>query len=202
VLGWEYDADRQLVTNTVEPVGIFASEKSTLFCCYAVDDLMTARSAVAAAGGQVDDPREFDFGTVVGATDPQGIAFAVYQPAPMRRRPPLNGAGPGELSYVTYEVRDSGAFREFYGGVLGWTFEPGRIQDGWGVTDSHPMSGAAGGSQSPSVVPMWTVSDIGAAVTRVREAGGTVIAEPGRQSYGLSAECTDDQGARFYLGEF
>jgi predicted enzyme related to lactoylglutathione lyase len=46
------------------------------------------------------------------------------------------------------------------------------------------------------------VSDIDAAVTRVREAGGTVLAEPSRQPYGLMAECTDDQGGRFYLGEF
>jgi predicted enzyme related to lactoylglutathione lyase len=36
----------------------------------------------------------------------------------------------------------------------------------------------------------------------VREAGGTVIQEPDRQPYGVTAECRDDQGARFYLGEF
>ncbi|MBN9633889.1 MAG: VOC family protein, partial [Actinobacteria bacterium] len=49
-------------------------------------------------------------------------------------------------------------------------------------------------------VPMWTVTDVDAAVARVREAGGTVIDEPSRQPYGMSALCTDDQGARFYLG--
>lgn len=49
---------------------------------------------------------------------------------------------------------------------------------------------------------MWTVDDIDAAVARVREAGGTVLDEPSRQPYGLSAECTDDQGSRFYLGQF
>jgi predicted enzyme related to lactoylglutathione lyase len=49
---------------------------------------------------------------------------------------------------------------------------------------------------------MWTVEDIGAAVSRVREAGGTVLEEPSQQSYGRSALCTDDQGTRFYLGEF
>jgi predicted enzyme related to lactoylglutathione lyase len=48
---------------------------------------------------------------------------------------------------------------------------------------------------------MWTVSDIMAAVDRVREAGGAVIDEPSQQSYGRSAVCTDDQGSRFYLGE-
>ena len=48
---------------------------------------------------------------------------------------------------------------------------------------------------------MWTVEDIDAAVSRVRQAGGTVIEEPSVQSYGKSALCTDDQGTRFYLGE-
>ncbi len=49
---------------------------------------------------------------------------------------------------------------------------------------------------------MWTVADVEAAVARVREAGGTVIEEPSQQSYGTSAQCIDDQGTRFYLGEF
>ena len=48
---------------------------------------------------------------------------------------------------------------------------------------------------------MWSVADVEAAVDRVREAGGTVIEEPSRQPYGMSALCTDDQGTRFYLGE-
>jgi predicted enzyme related to lactoylglutathione lyase len=49
---------------------------------------------------------------------------------------------------------------------------------------------------------MWTVEDVDAAVARVREAGGTVIEEPAQQAYGKMAQCTDDQGTRFYLGEF
>ena len=43
-----------------------------------------------------------------GATDPAGTSFAVFQPAPGIARPELNGAGPGELSYITYEVRGLG----------------------------------------------------------------------------------------------
>ncbi|ODR21481.1 hypothetical protein BHQ19_20900 [Mycolicibacterium porcinum] len=97
---------------------------------------------------------------------------------------------------------DSGAFKEFYGRVLSWSFEPGRITDGWGVQGSQPMSGVAGSSAQAVTVPMWTVADIEAAVTRVVEAGGTVLQQPSRQAYGLMAECTDDQGGRFYLGQF
>ena len=65
---------------------------------------------------------------------------------------------------------------------------------------THPMAGVAGGAPQLVTTPMWTVVDVDAAVRRVREAGGTVVAEPSRQSYGVMAECTDDQGSRFYLG--
>jgi predicted enzyme related to lactoylglutathione lyase len=126
----------------------------------------------------------------------------VFQPVPGEPRPALNGTGPGELSYITYEVSDSTAFKAFYSRVLYWTFEPGRIDDGWQVQQTHPMAGVAGGSAAAVTVPMWTVEDVDAAVARVREAGGTVIDEPSQQAYGKSAQCADDQGTRFYLGEF
>jgi uncharacterized glyoxalase superfamily protein PhnB len=202
VLGWTYDPASHQVTNTSQRIGLFSVPgRPTLFCCYAVTDLAGARQSILDGGGQVDDVQQFDFGEVLGATDPSGVAFAVYQPRPGDPRPALNGAGPGELSYLTYEVADSSAFRAFYSRVLFWAFEPGRIDDGWGVKGAHPMSGAAGGSDRPAAVPMWTVSGIEAAVDRVRAAGGVVIDEPSQQSYGRSALCTDDQGSRFYLGE-
>jgi uncharacterized glyoxalase superfamily protein PhnB len=203
VLGWAYDAAAHQVTNTELPTGISANAgPPTLFCCYTVADVRAARTAIAEAGGVPGEIRHTDYGVLLDATDPQGVAFAVYEPPAGRKRPELNGSGPGELSYVTYEVPDSAGFRDFYGRVLGWNFEPGRVTDGWQVVGTHPMAGATGGSANPTTVPMWTVSDIEAAVARVREAGGTVLAEPARQPYGVTAECTDDQGARFYLGEF
>ncbi|MEZ0359076.1 VOC family protein [Mycobacterium sp. SA01] len=201
VLGWECDPSGR-VTNTVEAIDFSPSERTTLFCCYAVDDVDEARAAILAAGGSVGVSRKSAVGALLEARDNQGAAFAIYRPEPGQRRPLLNGAGHGELSYVTYEVGESAAFRDFYGQVLGWTFERGRVEDGWALQNTHPMSGAAGGSHTPSTVPMWTVSDIEEAVARVREAGGSVLAEPSRQPYGLMAECTDDQGGRFYLGEF
>lgn len=203
VLGWTYDAATRKVTNTAEHVGIFSvAGPPTLFCCYAVTDLAGARQAILDGGGEPGQAQEFEYGTVLEATDPAGTQFAVFQPAPGIPRPELNGAGPGELSYLTYEVPDSATFKAFYSRVLFWTFEPGRVEDGWGVQGSRPMSGMAGGAASARTVPMWTVADIQAAVARVRAAGGTVLQEPARQPYGLMAECTDDQGGRFYLGQF
>ena len=203
VLGWTYDPGTHQVTNTTQHIGIVSVPgPRTLFCCYAVADLQGARQAILNGGGSVEEPQRFDFGTVLGATDSQGGAFAVFEPVPGEPRPALNGAGPGELSYLTYEVSDSAAFKAFYSRVLFWRFEPGRIDDGWAVQHTHPMAGVAGGNAQHVTVPMWTVDDIDAAVARVREAGGTVIEEPSRQPYGMSAQCSDDQGTRFYLGEF
>ncbi|OKH81016.1 glyoxalase [Mycobacterium sp. ST-F2] len=203
VLGWDYDPGTRKVTGNRMHTGIFETTgPQTVFCCYAVRDLDAARQAILAAGGQVGTPEQHEWGATLDATDALGTDFAVFQPVPGIPRPELNGAGPGELSYLTYEVTDSAAFKEFYGAVLGWTFEPGRIEDGWAVQDCHPMSGVAGGSAQTVAVPMWTVTDIDAAVARVREAGGSVIEEPSRQPYGMMAHCADDQGARFYLGAF
>lgn len=203
VLGWTYDSTTHQVTNTKEPIGISRVDGDpTLFCCYAVADLNDARKAITAAGGQLGDLDQLTIGSVLDATDPTGTAFAVYQPRDNRPRPSLNGAGPGELCYVTYEVADAAAFRDFYGKVLRWSFVPGRVADGWEITDARPMAGAAGGNGAGPTVPMWTVADIDEAARRLREAGGTVIQEPTRQPYGMMAECRDDQGARFYLGEF
>jgi uncharacterized glyoxalase superfamily protein PhnB len=203
VLGWTYDPDTHQVTNTKQRIGIYSvAGPPTLFCCYAVADLAGARQSIVDGGGTVDQLEQFDFGTLSGATDSQGTSFGVFQPNPGQPRPELNGSGPGEVSYITYEVTDSSAFRAFYSRVLFWTFEPGHINDGWQVEQTHPMAGVAGGSTQPVTVPMWTVEDVDAAVARVREAGGTVIEEPSQQPYGKSAQCTDDQGTRFYLGEF
>jgi predicted enzyme related to lactoylglutathione lyase len=203
VLGWTYDPVSHRVTNTDLPTGIWTSPgPPTLFCCYAVADVRAARAAIVEAGGVPGEIRDTEYGVQLDATDPQGVAFTVYEPPAGRKRPALNASGPGELSYVTYQVPDAAAFREFYGRVLGWTFEPGRVADGWQVEGTHPMAGAAGGGTASTTVPMWTVPDIHAAVARVRAAGGTVLAAPARQPYGVTAECADDQGGRFYLGEF
>jgi predicted enzyme related to lactoylglutathione lyase len=60
------------------------------------------------------------------------------------------------------------------------------------------MIGVSGGHAEAAGVPVWQVGDVAAAVSRVRGAGGTST-EPHQEPYGLIAECTDDQGARFSL---
>jgi predicted enzyme related to lactoylglutathione lyase len=177
--------------------------------CYAVDDLEAAVERVRSAGGQAGDPTDEPFGRVAECEDGQGLDFALYQlPAegivPVTDAStdvrPVNGLGHGDLCYITIETTDSGRDRAFYGAVLGWEFAPGRVDDGWGVTDSAPMVGLHGGQPQVTVVPMYRVDDIEAAVARVRAGGGTST-DPEAQPYGISAECVDDQGTRFYLGQ-
>jgi predicted enzyme related to lactoylglutathione lyase len=95
---------------------------------------------------------------------------------------------------------NAAAARAFYGSVLGWRFEPGRVADGWQVLDVAPMTGLSGGHDRATTVPMYRVDDIATAVQRVRDAGGTAT-DPEAQPYGTTSACADDQGTRFYLGQ-
>ncbi|HEY9315000.1 VOC family protein [Williamsia sp.] len=203
VLGWEFDAATGQVTNLSHRLGIFSVPGDpTMLCAYAVDDIAEARADIVAAGGTANDVQQFYFGELLDAVDDQGVAFAVYRPAGTNPRPSLNATGHGELTYMTFYTPDSARLRDFYGRVLGWTFSGGRVDDGWEVEGMHPMTGFVGGQDRSAAVPMWVVDDIEVAVQRVRDGGGTVIAEPSQQPYAISAECLDDQGARFYLGQY
>ena len=75
-----------------------------------------------------------------------------------------------------------------------FVLEDGEVATGGGYAVGTLLDQPGGGIEEG-------VEDIDAAVSRVRQAGGTVIEEPSVQPYGKSALCTDDQGTRFYLGE-
>jgi predicted enzyme related to lactoylglutathione lyase len=211
VLGWRYKGGSgpqgRLVEGANPAHGIWGGvERANLMLAYAVDDLDAAVARVWDAGGRVAGPTRKPRGTVADCVDDQGLAFAVYEVSGDVAAAPTTGARPGDLTYVTLRVPDSARARAFYGAVLGWDFTPGRVEDGWTVrrdgADVHPMVGLWGGSdQPPAGVPMYLVDDIETAVAAVRAAGGTST-EPEKQSYGISAECVDDQDLTFYLGQW
>jgi predicted enzyme related to lactoylglutathione lyase len=209
VFGWEYEPSynprARQVPGATPPQGLWGGQpRTTLFCSYVVDDAVAAAARVRAAGGQAGDPVQRPYGLVADCTDNQGTRFAVHQ-YPAAGQPGAAAAGPaaaprdGDLAYITFEVADSRLARDFYGAVLGWRFAPGSIADGWQVEGTTPMAGLSGGHAEATTVPMWRVADLQATVGRVRAAGGTA-AEPRQEPYGLTADCTDDQGTRFYLG--
>ena len=219
VFGWQYEPSHnpraRQVPGATPPQGLWGGQpRTTLFCSYVVDDATAAAARVRAAGGQAGEPIQRPYGLVAECTDNQGTRFAVHQYlAPSQPGAGAAGmagaaaAGPvaaprdGDLAYITFEVADSRLARDFYGAVLGWRFSPGRIADGWQVEGTTPMAGLSGGHAEATTVPMWRVADLREAVGRVRAAGGTAT-EPRQEPYGLTADCTDDQGTRFYLGQF
>lgn len=209
VLGWRCEAhdDRRgwAVRDLSLPTGINPGHaEATLFLCYAVGDLAATTAAVRSAGGSAEEPIAEPWGSTVMCTDNQGMAFAVFEPrdgvAPADAPPPPEGRRRGDLSYITVHVADSESARDFYTSVLGWRWHPGRVEDGWGAEGPVPMTGLSGGHQNALVIPMYRVDDVTEAVARVRAAGG-VSTDPEPQPYGITAECQDDQGTRFYLGE-
>jgi len=177
-------------------------ERSNLMLCFAVDDVDLALERVSAAGGQAQESRREPYGVVADCQDSLGTPFSLLAAAagPATTAAPPTSTEAGDLAYLVLEVVDAADARAFYGSVLGWRFTPGQAEDGWEATGVVPMVGLVGGQETPTVVPMYRVDDITAAVATVRGAGGTATA-PQRLPYGITSNCTDDQGTRFYLGQ-
>jgi predicted enzyme related to lactoylglutathione lyase len=171
-----------------------------LFLCFGVADLDAAVLRVRAAGGTATPPTVQPYGRASDCTDNQGTPFALVEAA----EDPQGAAprqGHGDVVYLTMEVVDAGKARAFYASVLGWRFRPARVSDGWEVDNVVPMVGMKGGEARATTVPMYQVDDIEATVERIRARGGSAT-DPERQPYGVMSDCTDDQGTRFYLGQF
>jgi uncharacterized glyoxalase superfamily protein PhnB len=162
-----------------------------------VDDAVArARRAGATV---VREPADAPYGRTGVITDPYGHRWMVQTPAqqPAAPRPPLRS---GEAVYLTLWVPDGARARDFYEAVLGWSMQPGRVPDGWEAAGLVPMVGIGGGARETGMVPMYAVDDIEVAVMAVGAAGGEA-GEIEQQPYGLSAQCRDDQGLPFYLGQ-
>lgn len=205
VLGWRYAPGSapqgRLIEGVDPPLGLWGGqEQRTTFLCFAVDDIDDALERVAVGGGQAGEPRQEPYGTIADCTDDQGMAFALSGAGGSSRSEAGGGSAHGELAYLTLGVPDSTQARAFFSSVLGWRFTPGRMEDGWNIEGTSPMAGMHGGAEVPVVVPMFAVDDVHAAVARVRAAGGTAT-DPEQMPYGITADCVDDQGASFYLGE-
>lgn len=205
VLGWTVEGDHsgqgRRITGTGQHLGMYGGQDPTTMCCYAVDDVDATVTLVRAAGGTAEEPTDEPFGRTASCVDDQGIPFAVFAPEPGSTRPDTTATG--TLTYLTIEVPDAGRARAFYGTVLGWGFRPGRVPEGWHAVsrsgdDVSPTTGLFGGAGAASVVPMFVVDDVAAAVSAVRAAGGAAD-DPADAGYGVSARCTDDQGAAFWV---
>lgn len=178
----------------------------------------TVREAVRLGAEVTRPPADYPYGRNAVIVDPFGHRWMISSAAPGTATAGTHGAGTagageeaaaaggagqwspghGDITYVTHQVPDSQRARDFYGAVLGWSFSPGSIEDGWQISGTTPMAGLSGGHEHSEVALVYQVDDIHAAVRRARENGGHA-AEPVQRPYGLIADCTDNQGIRFSL---
>jgi predicted enzyme related to lactoylglutathione lyase len=165
-----------------------------------VRDVDASVERAAQAGATVErPPTDAPYGRTAVVRDPYGHRWMVQTPAPAAdadRRP----VRPGDPVYLTLRVPDGARARDFYEAVLGWSAAPGRVPDGWQVEGTTPMVGIGGGAAEPGTVPMYAVDDIEVAVAAVITAGGQA-GEIESMPYGRTADCRDDQGLPFYLGQ-
>ncbi|WP_211765592.1 VOC family protein [Kutzneria sp. CA-103260] len=197
VLGWRISADHRRVEGLGQHLGLWSDSRRTTFLSHAVTDMDAAIARVRAAGGTAGDAVEEPYGLSAQCVDNQGLPFALHLSSP---GPQPSTFAQGEIVYFTMHVRDSASARAFYGSVFGWTFTPGRVADGWQVQGPALGFGLQGGHAEAAVLPMYVVTDVSAAVARVRSAGGTAT-DPVQMPYGITSDCVDDQGVPFYLGQ-
>lgn len=159
-----------------------------------VQDLDTVVTRAIERGAELLRPAA-DTGHGRGATilDPFGHRWLLAEATPTTPTP-----AHGELGYHTFQVPNADAAKSFYGAVLGWTFTPGRVENGWQIEGAGSMAGLWGGQGQIGWKLMYAVQDLETALTKVQEHGGTA-GEVEHQPYGPSAECTDDQGIEFWL---
>jgi predicted enzyme related to lactoylglutathione lyase len=109
----------------------------------------------------------------------------------------------GTFSWADRSTPDTGASKEFYGGLLGWDFEDDPIPGG----DVYVMArlgdrAAAAMFETTERHPAWasyvTVDDADAITARARELGANVLAEPFEvMDVGRMATLQDPTGAVF-----
>ncbi|HTU71930.1 MAG TPA: VOC family protein [Trebonia sp.] len=159
-----------------------------------VDDVDGITERARREGAAVErEPADQPYGRGSVIVDPFGHRW-------MLLRPPAGATRlrQGDVANVTMLAADARRAKEFYEAVLRVPF-PASHAGGWRTEQvTPPLAIAPARAAEPQVRLSYRVDDIAAAVERVRAAGGQA-GEPERRPFGLSAECSDDQGAAFRL---
>jgi predicted enzyme related to lactoylglutathione lyase len=155
-----------------------------------VADADETAAKVTAAGGKVLAPpfEISDLGRAAVCADPDGAVFEVWEPGTFIGAARVNGAG--ALCWNELGTRDPEGAKAFYGEVFGWTADEHELQradggPGPAVYVEWQLDGdSVGGMMDirgmlPAEVPAhWLVyfgvEDAGAAVEKVKAAGGEV----------------------------
>ena len=147
------------------------------------------RSGASVEREPVDQP----YGRSSVIIDPFGHRWILLRPPARATR-----LRQGDIANVTMVARDAHRAREFYEAVLQVPFSPGH-RGAWRTDQTSPPLGIwSPEGAEPEIQLSYRVDDIAAAVERVRAVGGRAD-EPERRTFGMFAECIDDQGATFHL---
>jgi predicted enzyme related to lactoylglutathione lyase len=105
----------------------------------------------------------------------------------------------GEPSFIEIGVPSGSRARDFYQQLFGWTSRP-MGKDNFAMESPTVGVGVHAGDPDACMVVYFAVSDIDAAVARLRELGGQAD-EPGPETegFGRFVECRDPQNVRFGL---
>jgi predicted enzyme related to lactoylglutathione lyase len=180
----------------------------------AVDDTAAeiGRRGGAIKKGPQDIPGMLRFAV---ATDPQGVPFVVFTPDPamgdpVRPQPPVQGT----VGWHELVTPDPDAAWHFYAGLFGWKkarasdMGPMGTYQTFGLKDDPEAIGDIGGMmKTPPGAPApgwWTyyihVDALGAAIERVKAAGGSIVNGPHQvPGGGWIAQGLDREGAMFSL---
>jgi uncharacterized protein len=176
----------------------------------ASEDAAKAAARIRQAGGQVAFGPDAvgDSGVMLGAIDPGGAFFGVWQAGSHPGFGVVNE--PGAFCWAENHTRDAEAVDSFYETVFGYDAQ--QIGDGTGfdykvwTLPGDPEAQVAGrmrrGDDLPADVPSafqvyFVVADCDDAAATVRRLGGQVVMAPEDSPFGRMAIVADDQGAHF-----
>jgi predicted enzyme related to lactoylglutathione lyase len=179
---WEGHVRHYLV-NTVGPQPVITDEPAApaVRLGFTVDHVGDAARAIESLGGTltatgiVDDTDGWAM-----ADDGQGNAVVVWKAGRDHPHAPATKPSKAEIEWVEVHAPDVERARRFFTNIVGW--EPNDLQ----------------ASEDASVKLFFTITDLDAAVARVRELGGTA-SEPYEIGPGVASDCSDDQGTPFSL---
>ena len=164
-----------------------------------VDDVDASTERARRGGASLErEPAEAPYGRAAVIVDPFGHRWILLRPPARATR-----LRQGDVANVTIMARDANRAKEFYQAVLRVPFSAGHPGT-WRTEETRPPLGImplgimSPADAEPGVQLSYRVDDIGAAVERVRVAGGRAD-EPERRAFGLTALCVDDQGVSFRL---
>lgn len=165
----------------------------------------TASAVIAAGGTVLVEPMDvMTAGRMAVFSDPEGVAFSVWQPGEHTGAEVVNE--PGAFAWNELNTRDLARSLEFYYAVFGWVSEIHEMGTGSyteiklagrSVAGAIDMSGRVPDEVPPHWLVYFMVSDCDTTVARAKELGGSVLVGPLDLPVGRFAVVADPQGAHF-----